>query len=306
MTELSVSDIHDWEIVSSQAFVPLRCTQGGPGFHASLHNTKLSNEVSLSHIRSNQVHVERTESLARRSEHNDLLLSVQVRSTSYVHQHHRTAVVAPGSAVLYEANRPYTLDHRSRDQELLVLKIPRDALELTENLVSQLCARAFEPSVPGVSALGGLLYGISREHTQASSTVGSTFVHTSTSLLRSVLRTALYQREFSWDSDPSTLEILKSYIHEHFRNPKLSVERLAAAHHISVRKLHLTFRAVEDTPGRYLREVRLGHAARMLAQRGTTNLSVASIARRVGFESPATFSRSFRTMFGCAPIHWEG
>ena len=37
----------------------------------------------------------------------------------------------------------------------------------------------------------------------------------------------------------------------------------------------------------------------------TTNLGVAEIAERVGYESEAAFSRAFKRVFGKAPTHWR-
>jgi transcriptional regulator GlxA family with amidase domain len=37
----------------------------------------------------------------------------------------------------------------------------------------------------------------------------------------------------------------------------------------------------------------------------TTNLGVAEIAERVGYDSEAAFSRAFKRAFGKAPAHWR-
>jgi AraC-like DNA-binding protein len=53
-----------------------------------------------------------------------------------------------------------------------------------------------------------------------------------------------------------------------------------------------------QTPMDYVREVRMRSAAQLLAQ---PELSVDSIATRVGFASRSHFSKSFSEQFGCSP-----
>jgi transcriptional regulator GlxA family with amidase domain len=49
---------------------------------------------------------------------------------------------------------------------------------------------------------------------------------------------------------------------------------------------------------RYLIRARLGHAAGLLR---TTDVSLAEIARRTGYESEFSFSRAFKRVFGVPP-----
>ena len=55
-------------------------------------------------------------------------------------------------------------------------------------------------------------------------------------------------------------------------------------------------------PIRYLTGWRMDLASGLLR---TTNLGVAEIAERVGYESEAAFSRAFKRVFGRAPAHWR-
>ena len=53
---------------------------------------------------------------------------------------------------------------------------------------------------------------------------------------------------------------------------------------------------------RYLTEWRLNLASGLLR---TTDLTVAEIAGRVGYDSEAAFSRAFKRWLGSAPAHWR-
>jgi AraC-like DNA-binding protein len=56
------------------------------------------------------------------------------------------------------------------------------------------------------------------------------------------------------------------------------------------------------SPIRYLTEWRMHLATELLA---TTDLAVATIARRVGYESEEAFSRAFKRARGRSPSHWR-
>lgn len=304
MSEMAVNDVRDWQAKTSHTFVPLKCTTDGTHFTASLRTVPLTADLSIAHIRSGAVRVERTDELARHSEHDDLLLSLQLRSSGRIHQHGRTAQLAPGSACLYETHRPYILDHHHPDQDLLVLRVPRQHLGLDSRLLSQLCGRTIDPSVPGMSAFAGYALGLVEERSPLSQTIRGDLASLSIDLLGMALRSFAAQQPVGWGTDQALLESLKAHIKAQFADPGFSVEQLAAVHHISARKLHALFSAADCTPGAHLREARLDHAAKLLTVRSATRQTVASIARNSGFRDASTFTRAFTRAYGCSPTHW--
>ncbi|MBK1664311.1 hypothetical protein CKO38_12050 [Rhodospirillum rubrum] len=91
---------------------------------------------------------------------------------------------------------------------------------------------------------------------------------------------------------------LIAQIHAHYNDP-WDIDALAAQCRVS--KSHL-FRLFRDTFGQsplgWLRNYRISQAKRLLVE---SDLAVAEIARRVGFEDPLHFSRDFRKRVGLAP-----
>lgn len=78
-----------------------------------------------------------------------------------------------------------------------------------------------------------------------------------------------------------------------------SVETLAAGAAMSRSRFVAAFAAAAGTsPGRFLRDLRLGRAAALLAEGG---LSVDRVAARCGFASRSAFSRAFRARYGAPP-----
>ncbi len=79
----------------------------------------------------------------------------------------------------------------------------------------------------------------------------------------------------------------------------LTVAELAARANVSVATLERRIRVnFGTTPRSFLAEIRLNEAAKLLKE---SNLNVAEIADRAGYESPASFTRAFRRRQGVAP-----
>jgi AraC-like DNA-binding protein len=83
-----------------------------------------------------------------------------------------------------------------------------------------------------------------------------------------------------------------------------SVEELASVAGMSRSRFAELFgKAVGEPPLRYLHRWRLATAADLLQR---SSLSVGEIARSIGYESEAAFSRAFKTMFGTPPRETRG
>jgi AraC-like DNA-binding protein len=84
---------------------------------------------------------------------------------------------------------------------------------------------------------------------------------------------------------------------------KWTVADLAAGAAVSRSLLDERFRAVlARSPIRYLTEWRMHLAEDLLAN---TDAGVATVARRVGYDSEEAFSRAFKRVHGLSPSHWR-
>ena len=98
---------------------------------------------------------------------------------------------------------------------------------------------------------------------------------------------------------------VRAYVDAHLTDPDLTVQRIAAVHHVSVRHLYDVWaRAGHDlTPSRWIIDRRLQRAREHLAAAGPG--AIASVARRCGFTDASHFSRRFRQAFGVSPAEWR-
>lgn len=93
-----------------------------------------------------------------------------------------------------------------------------------------------------------------------------------------------------------------TYIKENHGSP-ITLSMIAASASVSERECLRTFRkALGTSPVRFLISYRLAESVRLLE---SSDMQIAQIAYRTGFESPAHFSRSFRELYGVSPTQWR-
>ncbi|MDV6288324.1 helix-turn-helix domain-containing protein [Streptomyces sp. UP1A-1] len=98
---------------------------------------------------------------------------------------------------------------------------------------------------------------------------------------------------------------IRSFILHHFRDPRLTPQTVAAAHHISSQHLHRLFQQEGVTVAALIRHRRLEQAHRDLADPALLDTPVQTIAARCGFTTPAHFSRAFRAAYGVSPSEYR-
>jgi AraC family transcriptional regulator len=92
--------------------------------------------------------------------------------------------------------------------------------------------------------------------------------------------------------------IAKDLLHSCYHDP-LDLQTLSRTACLSIPQLVRQFRAAfHTTPHRYLVNLRLGHAARLLAN---STLPVREITWQCGFEDASAFCRAFRSAYGAQP-----
>lgn len=89
------------------------------------------------------------------------------------------------------------------------------------------------------------------------------------------------------------------WIKDNFDQP-LSIDALAEAANMSKSSLHHHFKALTAmSPLQYQKQIRLQEARKLML---TEPIDAATVARRVGYESPSQFSREYRRLFGAPPL----
>jgi AraC-like DNA-binding protein len=92
---------------------------------------------------------------------------------------------------------------------------------------------------------------------------------------------------------------MQRFVMDHLHDPELGPERIARAHYVSTRYVHKLFSASGTGVSAWIRERRFEGAVGEL--RRSPESTIATVATRWGYRHPASFSRAFREVHGCAP-----
>ncbi|WP_341976034.1 AraC family transcriptional regulator [Microbacterium sp. LWO13-1.2] len=292
MERVRTPSISEWQELSCNTFVPVRCRTDDPSeFSASLRSVRLDKRIDLSEITSSSLRVERRADEARAYRGDEILFMIQLESRSAVSQAGRTAYLMPGSAVLYDPRTPYVLDFADTAQALLVFSVSRRALGVADHRIGHMTARPIHRSTPGLSSLVGLARGAFNEESPPGG-LASTFEHL-------IFLSAGYAEGTAYRSEIGRIrEEAMRFIRANLSDESLSVAHVAAALHVSQRRLYSAFEHFRESPAKRMREERIGQARRLLRE---TSMSVAEVGAACGYRDPSVFSRAFSRHEGCPP-----
>ena len=274
----------------------------GPAVHGAI--TDLG-AVRVCSIESNAVKVERTPRLARDELPPSIFLAVQTAGSSLIVQDGREAVLRPGELAFSESTSPYTLlDADGIRQHFF--SIPIASLALPHDAVRRLAAVTLSPGHP-VADLAATYFRRLAARPDIFAEPGADAVgRPTTELVRALLATHLDTAATARDSLDSTLALrIMEYARTHLSDPALTVARVAAAHHISVRHLYNVLAAADISLGEWIRETRLEGCREQLSRPGERQRTIAAIGRQWGFADPSSFARLFRDRYGLSPREWR-
>ncbi|ANB05111.1 transcriptional regulator [Streptomyces ambofaciens] len=298
-----------WQEAVSRALVPSHVTvrdgrpPGGRITAASLGAVRLcAVEGDAQRLTRTSAHIAH----ARGASEAFLVIGVLTSGTATLMQDGRHASVNEGDLMFYDTSRPYAVDHPGRFACSLVL-LPRGALLLPDEQIRRVTGSAVTAS-RGVAAvlapfLASLVSSAPACPPAVAAHLAAAVVDLATTLVADRTAHALPGPDTGRER---LVRCIREHIDHHLPDPALSPQSVARAHHISVRYLHRLFEEEGVTVRRLIQRRRLEESARELARAGTTAPTVASVARRWGFVSPAHFSRAFRGLYGHSPREWRG
>lgn len=298
-----------WHEAVCGTFVPLDVSTPGDAsssapFSGAVRTDQLGH-LRISTVDADAERVFRTPRLIARDSDEYLLVGLQGSGPAVVSQDGRDAVLRPGDFVLYDTTRPYTLSFPDRFQTK-VFQVPRQALGLRESDLRRITGIAIRGDEGPASLVGPFLAGLAAGAGTCDPRVGEMLARNAVDLLTTLIAERLGRDTTGTDAAHQALLLrIRAYVGRHLADPDLSPERIAAAHHISVRYLHKLFQSDGTTVSRWIQHRRLEECRRELSRPGRMRPAVAAVAHRWGFTSPAHFSRAFRTAYGMSPRAWQ-
>jgi AraC-like DNA-binding protein len=101
------------------------------------------------------------------------------------------------------------------------------------------------------------------------------------------------------------IEAMLAFCRQHLHNADLTPQRVADHLGVSVRTLHLRFKQIGQTFGRWMLDERLNACRGALRDHGQRDSNISEIAYRWGFNDLSYFNKSFRARFDQTPVEWR-
>ncbi|KAA9150723.1 helix-turn-helix domain-containing protein [Amycolatopsis acidicola] len=288
-----------WTEAVRRAVFGFRFDCDRPRTFAGVVRTRSLAGVSFVDLASDRHAAYRDEAAIAAEESGFCVLTLQLAGELRMAQEGRVALLKPGSFAVYDSSKPAALTVGDGYRSTCV-RFPVSMLGAGDPLAG-VTARAFDCE-PGItSAVWEMLLSLNR-NLDALGPHGHGAVHSVLELVQAMLRTSL---GVPADRRVLLLERVRDHIEANLGDPALSPATVAAAHGISVRQLHVLFQGTGSTVSAWIRDRRLEHCRRDLADPLLPHVPVAAVAARWGFPGASHFGAAFKRATGQTPAQYR-
>jgi len=294
-----------WNELTGSAFTPL-VTDPIDRFAFVGRLTRMQiGDIRISEARSEPAIVRHLRQHVARAREALFMLCLQLDGVSYNRQQGREAVLRYGDFHLLDSLRPYEVNFQESNR-MLVLSIPQ------QELARRMANPEGVVGVPlsGKSGVSGLLSALLCNFWQQRRNGDDRFLSPrfSEAILDLIASAYAGCSEAAGSSSSVAVarrEQIRSYVEGHLHDPALTPGGVAAAVHLSTRRLHQLFEADGETVGSYILRRRLEECARAIADAAQRSRSVTEIAFLHGFNNASHFGRVFREHYGLTPSDYR-
>ncbi|MGW5109301.1 AraC family transcriptional regulator [Nocardia sp. NPDC004123] len=234
-----------------------------------------------------------------------LTVSLLPSRTGRREHEHRRYVARPGACEVFDYSRPLRFDWSGQDSPIGMF-LDADHLDLPGDTIA--AATGNLHTSPLHSLLTTQLASmIDRADGLTGDPAAEQLGHACIELLRAVLISAAEHGPCDGTAVPAHLLMrqILDFTRRRATDPDLHVPTIAAAHHISVRRLYRLCAEAGISLEQRLIAARLDHARRLLSAPAAHQRSIAAIAHASGFRDPTHFTRRFRQRYGVTPNQWR-
>ncbi|GIJ43737.1 hypothetical protein Val02_06230 [Virgisporangium aliadipatigenens] len=221
----------------------------------------------------------------------NLAVKVMIRGRTWIEQGRGDAELGPADLVLLDPTR--SLRFESTASAHVTILVPRRELRIRPAQIDRLIGTRID----GSHGPGALVSVLARESARLATGFREVEALRSAAAVVELIAVALEAR--LGDEQPAADEVLRDriagYIEARLADPELSPPSIAAAHHISVRRLHKLFEGQPLTVAALIRRRRLERCRAELTGGGRT---VTAVAARWGFSDATHFSKLFKATYG--------
>lgn len=232
-------------------------------------------------------------------------LCIQLSGTGVIVQDDRMAQLEAGDIAIYDESKPYSVIVDGPVSCIGIL-LPWHLLSLTPALLGRLTARRMPADDPVTAMVTSAVGGIQESFelfSEPASWAAARAIGELATLLCLHHGESLGLAESAGREEAARALLL--FIDEHLTDPELSAEAIAAAHYVSVRKLHRIASEGGFQIASWIRRRRLHFCQRDLADPSQESTPVSEIGARWTFQNPSHFGTIFRREFGVTPAQWR-
>ncbi len=290
-----------WNDLAGSAFTPLVTDPvDRRAFVGRLTRTQVG-EIRMAEARSDPAIVRHSRQHVARSREAIFMLCLQLDGVSINRQQGRESVLRYGDFHLLDSSRPYELTFQQSNR-MLVLSIPHP--DLARRIPNPESMVAIPMS--GRNGVAGLLSSLLCNFWQQRRTGDETFLSPRFSEAILDLTASAFAGIHAVAPEGSSIAIarrdqIRTYIETHLHDPTLTPGSVAAAVHLSPRRLHQLFEADGETVGAYILRRRLEECARAMSDASQRSRTVTEIAFLHGFNNASHFGRVFRERYQATP-----
>lgn len=294
-----------WNDLTGTAFTPLVTDPvDRQAFVGRLTRTQVG-QIRLAEARSEPAVVRHSRQHVARAREAVFMLCLQLDGTSINRQQGRESILRYGDFHLLDSSRPYEVSFEQSNR-MLVLSMPQP--DLARRMPNPESVVAIPMS--GRAGVAGLLSSLLCNFWQQRRTGDETYLSPRFSEAILDLIATAYAAITAAAPESSSIAIarreqIRSYIETHLHDPSLTPGKVAAAVHLSPRRLHQLFEADGETVGAYILRRRLEECARAMADLSQRNRTVTEIAFLHGFNNASHFGRVFRERYNSTPSDYR-
>jgi AraC family transcriptional regulator, positive regulator of tynA and feaB len=252
--------------------------------------------LKLCQIEISQHRIAHPVSRARTGEHPFVKILFQTHGVSHFEQNGSHFNLMPGDCLAYDVSSPHTIVSPSLTRHEVVI-VPTELLQERGFDSAKLQACKISARTGTGRIAHDFMHAAYGEAAKLSPQTALGVADTLIDLLLLPLREAgtTYDR-----GGPVALyERAQAFIHDHLRDPDLSIDQISVALGCTKRYLHMLFREKGMTVSDYIWRARLLNCRQELETQG--GKTITDVAFSWGFSSSSHFSRVFRNNFGIAP-----
>jgi AraC family transcriptional activator of tynA and feaB len=294
-----------WNDLTGSAFTPLVTDPvDRRAFAGRLTRTQVGG-IRLAEARSEPAIVRHSRQHVARTRDASFMLCLQLDGVSVNRQQGREAILRYGDFHLLDSSRPYEVSFQQSNR-MLVLSVPHPELQRRMPSPESVVGIAMS----GRSGVSGLLSSLLCNFWQQRRTGDETFLSPRFGEAILDMVASAYACITSTAPVGSSIAIarreqIRSYIETHLHDPALTPGSVAAAVHLSPRRLHQLFEADGETVGAYILRRRLEECARAMSDASQRSRTVTEIAFLHGFNNASHFGRVFRARYQATPSDYR-